>query len=414
MEKLLELIEKSPTAYNAVATLKEEAEKAGATALSESETWTLQPGKMYFVTRNDSSFIAFSAPKKADRFHIFAAHTDSPSFKLKENPVMQVGTYSKLDVEPYGGMMFSTWLDRPLSIAGRLAVETKNGVKSVPVNVDEDLLVIPNVAIHQEPQANKGLTFNPQTDLIPLLGDGVTEEVFWEKVAASANVDASAILGHDLFLYNREKGRFTGLSKEYAISPRIDDLGCVFGGFSAFLSAKKKAKVCVFAAFDNEEIGSGTRQGAAGSFLKDTVKRIVKALYGEKDYREMIPESLMLSADNGHALHPNHPEKCDPQNRPVLNGGVLLKFAGNAHYSTDGMTAARFKKLAKDAGAKVQLFFNRSDMPGGRTLGNISTSQLAVPTCDIGLPELAMHSANETMGTKDYEDLVKITELFFK
>ena len=312
-------------------------------------------------------------------------------------------------------MIRSTWLDRPLSVAGRVVVKKNGKLTSVPVDLKKPLFLIPNLAIHMDRSVNDGKAFDLQTDMAPLYSTGTGEEPFLSFLAKEAGLDAVEILGHDLYLYPVEKGTVWGSNGEFLSSSRLDDLECVFGGFSGFLAASKAKYAAVFAMLDNEEVGSCTRQGAASTFLKDTLQRISKA-FGDTDeeYLIRIADSFLLSADNGHALHPNHPEKNDPTNTPVLNGGLLLKYSANQKYTTDGYTAAFVKDLCRKAGVPCQYYFNRSDIPGGSTLGNISIFQVPVPSADVGLAQLAMHSAYETGGTEDAATLVKVAKKFFE
>ena len=413
--ELLNFIEKSPTAFQAVLEMKKELLAAGAKELCESEAWDLQRGQDYFVVKNDSAILAFHIPAKADAFHIYAAHGDSPSFKIKENPEIAVeNAYVKLNVERYGGMLMAPWFDRPLSVAGRVIVERDGALQSIPVNVDRDLLIIPNVAVHMNREANDGMKYNPQQDLLPLFGGIEAKGTFMKTVAEAAGVSEEEILGHDLYLYPRVKPVVFGAQGEFIAAPRIDDLECAYAGLQGFLAGKKEDAVSVFCMFDNEEVGSGSIQGAAGFFLADTLSRISEALSDtEEDRIRRLTRSFLISADNGHAVHPNHPEKTDPTNRPKVNGGILLKFSANLRYTTDGKSAAELRRIAKKADVPVQLFFNRSDMMGGSTLGNISLTKVPVHSVDIGLAQLSMHSTYETAGVKDYGYLKALAEAFF-
>lgn len=342
-----------------------------------------------------------------------ASHSDSPSFKIKEMPEISVeNQYVKLNTEKYGGMILSTWLDRPLSVAGRLAV-CGGGVRLV--NVDKDLLVIPNVAIHMNRDMNKGVEYNPQTDMLPLFADGTCEKGdFVKTVAKAAGVKAKDVLGYDLFVYAREQGRILGKNGEFVLSPRLDDLQCVFSSAKAFAESTPKEYINVCAVFDNEEVGSGTRQGADSTFLEDTLLRIGESLsWSQVDFRRMVAGSFLISADNAHAVHPNHPEKADPTNRPYLNGGIVIKYHGSQKYTTDAVSAAKMKELCETAGVPFQTYANRSDIAGGSTLGNISTAHVSVSSVDIGLPQLAMHSAVETAGIKDTEYAIKALGIFY-
>ncbi len=406
---MLTFIEKSPSCFHAVDNLKAMLKERGFKELSEEDAFELKKGEGYYISRNDSSLLAFRLPQEeAGAFHITSAHSDSPCFKVKENPEIGVeGQYVKLNVEKYGGMIDSTWLDRPLSVAGRIVVKEKEGLVSKLVNIDRDLLVIPNLAIHMNRDMNKGMEYNAQTDLLPLFGDRDGKGSFRELLAKEAKVDEAAVLGYDLYLYVREKGRLLGSHEEFVFSPRLDDLQCAYACMRALA-----VNVCVV--FDNEEIGSGTRQGAASTFLADQLKRIYKALPGKRaEYKRMLAKSFMISADNAQAVHPNHPEKADPVNKPVLNGGIVIKYHGAQRYATDAITAAQVKELCREADVPVQVYSNRSDIAGGVTLGNISVAHVSVPTVDIGLPQLAMHSALETAGSRDTAYAVRMFQTFF-
>ncbi len=413
--ELLNFIEKSPTAFQSVLEMKQELLAAGAKELFESDSWSLDRDQDYFVIKNDSALLAFRIPENTGSFHIFAAHGDSPSFKIKENPEIVVeNAYVKLNVERYGGMLMAPWFDRPLSVAGRVIVERDGKIQSIPVNIDRDLLLIPNLAVHMNREANDGMKYNAQQDLLPLYGGIEAKGTFMKTVAEAAGVSEEEILGHDLCLYPRVKPVVWGALGEFISAPRIDDLECAYAGLQGFLSGKKKDAISVFCMFDNEEVGSSSIQGAAGFFLADTLLRISEALQDTEEQRiRRLSESFLISADNGHAVHPNHPEKTDPTNRPKVNGGILLKYSANLRYTTDGKSAAQLRRLCKKAGVPVQTFFNRSDMMGGSTLGNISLSKVPVHSVDIGLAQLAMHSCFETAGAKDYEYMKALAEGFF-
>lgn len=417
--EVLDFIEKSPSCFHAVANVKEMLQEQGFTEVKEAQKWDLVPGEGYYVTRNDSALIAFRLPEKPARgFHMTAAHSDSPTFKIKELPEMTVEEhYVKLNTEKYGGMILSTWLDRALSVAGRVVVREGRELVTKLVNVDKDLLVIPNVAIHMNREMNQGVAYNPQCDMLPLFADcseGKKKNAFMKRIAKAAGVKVEDILSHDLFLYPREKGRVLGENGEFLLSPRLDDLQCVFAESRAFCESRPEEYVNVCAVFDNEEVGSGTKQGADSTFLEDTLYRIAEGLGLEKgDYLRMIAESFLISADNAHAVHPNHPEKADPTNRPYVNGGIVIKFHGSQKYATDAVSAAKLKGLCEEAHVPYQTYANRSDIAGGSTLGNISTAHVSVSSVDIGLPQLAMHSAVETAGAKDTFYAVEMMKKFF-
>ena len=417
VKPLLDFIEKSPTAFHAVENICSELEASGRTRLTEGEKWALEPGRGYFVTRNMSSVIAFDIPEgEADSFRMIAAHSDSPTFKIKENAELSVrGKYTQLNVEKYGGMLFSPWFDRPLSVAGRVVVRTEKGVEARLINVDRDLLVIPNVAIHMNREINDGFKYNAQTDMMPLFGDDTAKDGFKKLIAETAGVPEEDLLGTDLFLYPRIKPAVIGNSGEYIMSPRLDDLECAWSGLRAFIDAEKPDRgINMLCVFDNEEVGSGTKQGADSTFLYDVMQRICISLGldPEASYRAAA-SSFMLSADNAHAVHPNHPEKTDAENCVFMNEGIVIKFNANQRYTTDGVSAAFFHKLLKDAEVPFQHFANRSDVAGGGTLGNISGSHVSINTLDIGLAQLAMHSVCETAGAKDVEYMVRGMAAFY-
>lgn len=415
-ENLLAFIKKSPTAFHAVDTMKKRFAEEGFQELSEKDYWKLVPGGRYMVTRNHSALLAFSIPREAPRrFHIMASHSDSPSFKIKENPEITVEkAYVKLNVEKYGGMLMAPWFDRPLSVAGRAVVSENGEIREKLVNIDRDLLMIPSLAIHMNRDVNSGYSYNPQKDLLPLYGAAEAAGSFMRLVAEAAGVSEEQVLSTDLFLYSRMEGRIWGAEREFISSGRLDDLQCVFASMEGFLKGKKENSIGVHCVLDNEEVGSGTRQGAASTFLKDTLFRINAGLGRTyEEYLMSLADSFMVSADNAHALHPNYGETADPVNRPVINQGIVIKYNANQKYCTDAVSAAGFKELCSKAQVPTQTFVNRSDMLGGSTLGNISNTQAAVSTVDIGLPQLAMHSPYETAGVRDTEYLIRAAEQLF-
>ncbi|MCM1127119.1 MAG: M18 family aminopeptidase [Lachnospiraceae bacterium] len=415
-QKCLNFIGESVSCYHAVEAAEKRFAEVGFQLLKERERWKLQRGNSYYVKRNDSSIIAFRLPKEQMQgFHIAASHSDSPCFKLKTSPeLLTENHYLRLNTEIYGGMIYSTWFDRSLSVAGRVVLCGEEEPVCVNVNIDRDLCVIPSLAIHMNRDINKGTEYNPQIDLLPLMGDTGAKGFLFREIARQTGREEEEILGSDLYLYVREKGRLAGPSDELMISPRLDDLECVYASMEAVLAAVPVKYGAVCAVFNNEEVGSLTRAGAASTFLKDTLMRIGEALSctGE-DYLRLIADSFMISADNAHALHPGHPEKADLTNKPVLNGGIVIKYHGGQKYTTDGYTDAVMRAICKEAGVPCQSYHNRSDIPGGSTLGNISMAQTAVPAVDIGLPQLAMHSAVETAGSKDVDYLVRALKVFF-
>ena len=415
--ELFSFLDHSPNPFYAVRNMCGILKQAGMTRLYEGAPWNLEAGRGYYVTRNDSALIAFRIPG-ADYtgFQMMASHSDSPVFKIKTNAEIEVDKqYVKLNVEKYGGMLCAPWFDRPLSVAGRIIVSTREGIETRLVNVDRDLLIIPNLAIHMNRQVNDGYKFNAQIDMLPLFCDkGRESDTFLKLIASEAGVSAEDILDTDLFLYNRMPAVSLGLNNEFIASGRLDDLQCAFASLKGFLEAKPGDSVAVHCVFDNEEVGSVTKQGAAGTFLRDTLHRINRAMgRTEDDYLMSIASSFLVSADNAHAVHPNHTDKTDPTNRTYLNKGIIIKYSANQKYTTDAVSGAVMRAICRQADVPFQTFSNRSDMLGGSTLGNISQSQVALNTVDIGLPMLAMHSPYETAGARDTAYLIEAAKVLF-
>lgn len=445
-EGFLEFIDASPSPFHVVGNIKKELN--GYKELREGEDWELKAGKGYYVIRNSSSIIAFRLPQslKAEEikgFNITAAHSDSPAFKIKDGgEIIVEDNYLKLNVEKYGGALMAPWLDRPLSIAGRVFVQGKNGVEEKLVNIDRDLLIIPNVAIHMNRDVNDGYKYNVKTDMQPLMcayspGGKPEKGILYKLISKAAGVRQGSILSTDLFLYPRVRSAFLGADNEMIAARALDDLECAYSlmrGFIAGTAGKdkgesagkaddgKKAGIPVCCIFDNEETGSLTRQGADSDFLHDTLYRITacmnRAAGKECDVNEslmrMLAGSFMISADNAHALHPNHPEYADATDRPVLNGGVVVKFNASQKYTTDAYSHAYVKGLAKEAEIPVQTYSNRPDIAGGSTLGNLSGRHVSIPSADIGLAQLAMHSCYETAGTYDIGYLIRLITRFYE
>lgn len=416
VQKLFRFLDESPTCYHAAANAKAALTAAGAVELRESEQWKLEKGTLYVVERGDSALVAFRVPEGP--FHGFlmaAAHSDSPTFKVRETAeAASAGNTLRLNVEPYGGGVWRGWLDRPLSVAGRVVIRQGDRLVSRLVNIDRDLLVIPGVAIHMDRSVNKGAELNPAVDLLPLLGCGKEPGAFRKLIAEAAGVREEHLLSTELFLYPRTKAVQTGLNGEFIVSPRLDDLQCVFGCLEGFLAAKPGGSLPVLAVFNNEEVGSNTRQGADSTFLTDVLERIAHGCGLDSEaWKAATANSFMVSADNAHAIHPAHPEYADKGEFPVLGGGIVIKYNANQRYTTDAVSGAVFQAICQEAGVPVQRYSNRADLPGGSTLGNISTAHLSVPTVDIGLPQLAMHSICETAGAADTDYLVKAMTAYF-
>lgn len=413
---LIHFIAKSPSTFHAVRGIKAALLYAGFTEIREEDTWQIEKGGKYVVTRNGSALMAFTVPEEgAEAFHITASHCDSPTFKIKEDPEIADGPYVKLNVEGYGGMIMSTWLDRPLSVAGRLLVTENGHLAEKLVAIDGTMLVIPSVAIHMDRSVNQHKEWKVQKDMLPLYGMTGAKTPFMDVIAAAAKVKAEDILAHDLTLYSRVPGTIWGEEREFISSPKLDDLQCAFACFRGFTQGQKEKYISVYALFDNEEVGSATAQGAGSTFLANTLERLARSLgYSYDETMAMIARSFMISADNAHSVHPNHPEYADPVNRPVMNGGIVIKYSAAQKYATNAFSAAYFKKLCKDHDIPTQTFTNHSDNPGGSTLGNISNTVIAMPTVDIGLPQLAMYSSYETAGVKDTAYLVDAVTKFYE
>lgn len=409
VDRLTKAIQNSPTAYQLVKVQKDRLTEAGFVELFENRHWEILPGGRYFTIRNGSALVAWSIPKEPKKFMMMASHSDSPCFQIKNNPDMKVeDAYLKLNVESYGGGIYSTWLDRPLSVAGRVFTGDENNCEEHLVDFDRDFCMIPSLAIHMNRDVNKGYEWNVQKDLLPLMSSDAS--LTFRQVLASELGDVSGdILGADLYVYNRDTCRIWGAESEFYSAPRLDDQACAHLSLMGLLDSTPVDAIALHAVFDNEEVGSSSRQGACSTFLKDVLERIANGLnLSREDYLRMLADSFIFSADNAHALHPNYPEKCDPTNHPVLGGGVVLKFSANKKYTTDGCSAAKARQIGDKAGIKFQEFHNRSDIPGGSTLGNLSANQVPVCTADIGIAQLAMHSAYETCGIADVEAFYKL------
>lgn len=409
----LNFLDNTHSQFHAIASVKSLLLENGYVELNENKPFNLETGKKYFVTRNGSSLIAFNV-NDSRKFHIVATHSDSPTFKLKPEASLVSPTFSKLSTEGYGGMIISTWLDRPLSIAGRVFVKSEEGLKETLVDIDEDLCIIPNVCIHFNRNINDGYTYNKAVDTLPVV---TADESFNLNayLAAKLEVNPEDILGHDLYLYNRDRSKFIGPNKELFAAAKIDNLECTYLGLRSFIETDNEDAINVLAVFDNEEVGSGTAQGADSTFLDDVLFRISYSLgFNGEEYKIALANSFLVSADNAHALHPNHPELSDALNRPLLNKGIAIKFNAAQSYTSDGLSSAIFKNILDNANVPYQNFTNRSDIRGGGTLGNISTSHVSIPSVDIGCAQLAMHSAYETAGTKDIENMFNAMRAFYK
>ena len=409
---LLDFLEASPVSFAAVKEVEKRLDANGYTRLSFQSPWTLENGGRYYVTRNGSSLIAFQTVADANGFMIAASHSDSPCFKLKtESEVVACDRYIKLNTEGYGGMIVSSWFDRPLSLAGRAIVRCGAAFETKVVTFDRDLCLIPNVCIHFNREINNGYKYNKAVDSLPLLSNTKETGTVKQLVAERLGVDADAIVSLDLYVINRTRGSIFGADDAFFCAPRIDDLQCAYTTLEAFLNAEAPKAIPVYALFDNEEVGSETKQGAASTLLNDVLTRI--AASNGRALSELLPASLMLSCDNGHAMHPNHPELSDAKNAPHLNEGVVIKHNANQRYATDALSEALFAEVCKRADVPVQHFSNRSDIAGGGTLGSISNTRVSLKTVDIGLAQFAMHSAVETGGVKDTAYMIRACKAFY-
>ena len=415
-EEFLEFVRKSPSPFHVVDNMKKELDDNGFIALDERKRFNLEKGRSYYVSRNNTALIAFRVPEgDFDAMSILSAHTDSPTFKLKSNPeITSSGLYTTLNVEKYGGMLMAPWFDRPLSIAGRAFVENDNGdVEEVLVDFDEDLVEIVNLAIHMNRDANNGHSYKVQKELLPIFAEGIEKGRFMSYLAKLLGVAEEKVVDYDLFLYNRMPGSVWGFEKRFFSSPKIDDLGCAWSALKSLEHTKKADTLSMIALFDNEETGSGTKQGALSDFLPKVIERIFAGFNIDEEKRQMIEaSSYMLSADNGHAAHPNYMEVTDPANKPRMNGGIILKYSANQKYTTDGESGALVRSLCRKNDIPLQVFVNNSDIQGGSTLGNLSAQKISLKTADVGISQLAMHSPYETAGVDDTYHLIRLFDAF--
>lgn len=408
MKGLIDFLNKSVNEYLAVEEIKRILDNAGFEQLDFSQNWNLKNGGNYYVVKDQSSLIAFKMGLKFENrgFNIVASHLDSPCLKIKQNGIISVKNNTILNTEVYGGPILATWFDRPLSIAGRVIVKENEELVSKIVNVDKDLLIIPSAAIHLK----KDVTTNPQKDLLPIASLTNFESInaLLEKVLG---INKDDIISFDLSVYNKDQAKLVGVNEELLVSPRIDNLECAYTSLQAFINSVNENKVNVYAAFNNEEVGSNTKQGADSTILYDVLRRIVK---DEVELNINLANSFLVSADNAHAQHPNYMELSDPTNNVLMNKGIVIKHNSNQRYTTDGVSSAVMQMICEKANVPCQHYTNRSDQRGGGTLGAISSSHVSIHSVDIGLAQLAMHSANETAGSLDAEYMIKALEEFYR
>ena len=418
--EFLDFLEKSPTAFHAVKEASDILDSFGFTRIQEGEEWHLKKGEKYYFTRNNSSIVAFTIPNEIKdlSYNIVAAHTDSPCFKLKPNFTIEKDKYNLLNTEVYGGPILNTWMDRPLNIAGRIIVRSNDHtLKTMLISFDKPMCIIPNCSIHYNRELNDGYKLNPQIDLLPLMSDKDISDVdLLDLVAKKLDIKRESIISHDLYLSLLDRGSIGGLNNEFIFAPQIDNLLCSYISLRALTMANTpNSSVNVTVLFDNEEIGSKTRQGAASDLLSNALKRISYSLgLNEEKHMVALAQSFIVSADNAQGYHPNYPQKYDATNKCYMNEGVVIKSAARGSYTTDAMSLAYFTEICKKANAKYQINTNRSDIPGGSTLGAISLSNVSIPSIDIGIAQIAMHSALETCGVFDYDELIKALKKYFE
>ncbi|HEY9069844.1 MAG TPA: M18 family aminopeptidase [Candidatus Ozemobacteraceae bacterium] len=422
---LIEFIGAGTTAFHAVEAAAKRLKKAGFEEIQEGDPWRLKKGGKYYMKKNNTALLAFVVGKgdpAETGFRLVGTHTDTPCFRVKPAPeLVAEDAYIKLNTEVYGGPILSTWMDRPLSMAGRVALAGRDPLepKTILVDFKRPVAIIPSLAIHMNREVNDGYKWNRQVDLLPLMGqtgNGFEKKGFFVRLLAEElKVKPAEILDYDLFLYDPAPGGLVGLDQEFISAPRLDNLASTHAALEAMIAAGAGKATTVLAAFDNEEVGSSTKQGADSPMLATLLERIVNALGGDREsYFRAVARSLMVSADAAHAVHPNKGEKCDPTNRPMLNRGPAIKVAASQSYTTDAPSGAMFEAVCRAAKVPVQRFLNRSDERGGSTIGPISSTHLNVRSVDVGIPLLSMHSVRELAGVRDPEYLMKAITQFYR
>ncbi len=422
---LMDFIYRSPSSFNAVENIAKILDSHEFTLLNEGDTWKLEKGGKYYTTKNGSSIAAFTIGNcnlSENGFKIIGSHCDSPGFKVKANPeIIGPGGYMQLNTEAYGGPILSTWFDRPLAICGKCSLRSNNPLKPIikNININSPILVIPSLAIHQNREANKGYEINPQKHTLPVLGltnETNKEKFFTNLIAENLNVDPNEILSFEISFYEYAKGEFVGLNKEFISIGRQDNLSMAYLSIMSLIHEAPQDGINISIIFDNEEIGSRTKQGAASPLLKLLTDRIILSIYDfelEDDYYKMLANSFLISSDMAHSIHPNWIEKSDPVNKPIINKGVVIKIASNGSYTSDSESIAVFKMLCEKANEPYQVLVNRSDVTGGSTIGPISSTSFPIRSVDIGNPLLSMHSCRELGGVFDNLSLLKIFNGFY-
>ncbi|MEA4874597.1 M18 family aminopeptidase [Anaerorhabdus sp.] len=415
VEKMLEFVFNSPTSYQAVDSIKKELNEEGFKELIESDSWQIEKGGKYYVVRNHSSIIAFKIGNKLEHpsFHVMASHSDAPSFKIKPRSKNDNAGYEIINTEVYGGPIYNTWMDRLLSIAGRLIIRDKDEIIIKPICLNYPVCLIPNLAIHMNRMVNDGVKLNPQVDLMPMCSKDKDFDMM-KLIAKEYEINVEDIIDTDLFLYPYEKGRVWGSDNEFVSAYHLDDLQCAYTTLQGFKQGENSDTISMYCCFDNEEVGSGTKQGADSTFLMDILARIQSGLkMSDDELKQALASSMIVSADNAHAVHPNHPEKSDPTNKVEMNEGIVIKYNANQSYTTDGISASLFKEICRQSGLSWQTYTNRSDERGGGTLGAISIAHVSILSVDIGCAQLAMHSALETAGSKDVDTMIEASKSFY-
>lgn len=424
-KNLVDFIYESPTAFHAIETSEELLKVNGFKKLEATEKWNIEKGGKYYTTKNSSAIVAFTVNTDdltKDGFRMIGSHSDSPSFRVKPNPEMEVEkTYLKLNTECYGGPILNTWLDRPLAIAGRVILKGDNILKPVEtlVNINRPVCIIPNLAIHMNRSINEGVALNKQKDMLPfvgLLNETLEKDNFLlNTVANELGRKSEEILDFDLFLYEYEKGSLIGVNEELISSGRLDNLAMSHASLHALINAEAKSGVNMTVVFDNEEVGSSTKQGADSNMLINILERISLCLGQDReDFLRSLYSSFIISADLAHAVHPNVTEKHDPTNRPIMGRGPVIKINANQAYTSDSYSISIYKTICKEAGVNYQEFVNRSDERGGSTIGPISSTHIDIPSVDVGSPILAMHSIRELGCVEDHMDIYKTFKKFYE
>ena len=423
-QELIDFLYKSPTAYHAASSVKDMLDNEGFEEIFEKDAWKFEKGRKYYLVKNNSAVIAFKVGNgeiEKDGFRLIGAHTDAPGFRIKPNAEMKTEDhYIRLNTEVYGGPILYTWFDRPLGIAGRVILKGKSALKPRVelVNINKPVLIIPSLAIHMNRSVNEGYNFNRQKDTLPLVGF-VNEELekkgyLMSLLTKELGVSEDEILDFDLYLYEYEKGCVMGINEELISAGKLDDQWMVFAGVKALINSTDIDSTKVMICIDNEEIGSLTAQGARSKLIRGTLERIAIALgKNSEEFFRAVSNSVMISADLAHAVHPNLPEKHDPTNRPLLGNGPVLKIAASGSYSTEGVAAGIFEAVCKEANVPVQKFVNRSDVRGGTTIGPMSAADLCIPVIDMGAPLIGMHSVRELASVKDNFYTIEAFTKFF-